>query len=154
MGTVETHTNGVDLMEVFVFGSNLAGRHGKGAALEARKNWGAITGQGEGFMYQNALHFDRGCYGIATKDERLRTRSLPDIQQSVETFLRFANRTPAWSFLVTRIGCGLAGYLNEEIAPMFLGASDNCEFDPAWARFGLKTWLTQQDIYETNPERL
>jgi hypothetical protein len=96
---------------VFVFGSNLAGRHGKGAALWARQHRGAIYGQGEGLQGNS--------YAIPTKDANLRVLPLDDIGNSVVTFLDFALCHPELTFQVTPIGCGLAGYHPSQIAPMF-----------------------------------
>lgn len=98
-------------MIIFVFGSNLAGRHGKGAALEARLKYGAVYGQGEGFQGMS--------YAIPTKDEKLRVRSLDDIQGNIVSFVEFALMNPRYIFLLTPIGCGLAGYKQEQILPMF-----------------------------------
>lgn len=103
--------------EIFVFGSNLAGRHGAGAALLALKKFGAISGQGYGLMGQS--------YGIATKDERIQTLPLDRIQVQVNKFLRFAENNSEKTFLVTQIGCGLAGYSPKDIAPLFKGVPSN-----------------------------
>jgi hypothetical protein len=111
-------------MEIFVFGSNLAGRHGKGAALEAKKNWGAIYGRGEGLQGRS--------YGIPTKDMQLKTLPLDMIQDSVNNFLIHAYLTPSNTFRMTRIGCGLAGYKDCQIAPMFRGAPPNVNLPPEW----------------------
>lgn len=102
--------------EVFVFGSNLAGRHGKGAALQARLKFGAIYGQGSGFMGQS--------YGIATKDSSRELRVLPlrEIAIHVDIFLQYARVCPNQRFLVTAIGCGEAGYSPREIAPLFFAS--------------------------------
>ena len=97
--------------EVFVFGSNYAGRHGKGAALTALRKFGARSGQGMGLMGQS--------YGIATKGWRMDVLPLPKIGVQVERFLRFARAHPELKFLVTEIGCGLAGYHPRHIAPLF-----------------------------------
>jgi hypothetical protein len=97
--------------EIFVFGSNYAGRHGKGAALTALRKFGAIKGQGTGLMGKS--------YGIATKDRNMRTLSLSQIESQVSKFIAFAHNNPSLTFLVTPIGCGLAGYKPKEIAPMF-----------------------------------
>jgi hypothetical protein len=105
---------------ILVFGSNLAGRHGKGAALHAMKEHGAIYGVGEGIQGQS--------YGIPTKDYNIKTRSLSDIKQSVSTFIQFAKDFPELTFNVTPIGTGLAGYTHEQIAPMFVDAPSNCVF--------------------------
>jgi hypothetical protein len=106
---------------IFVFGSNLAGRHGKGAALFARQHYGAIYGQAEGLQGDS--------YAIPTRDGRghepMTTLSLGDIRQHVETFLAFADAHPELSFEVTPIGCGLAGYRPRDIGPMFADAPTN-----------------------------
>lgn len=99
---------------IFVFGSNLAGRHGAGAALFARQNRGAVYGQGVGLQGQS--------YAIPTKDENIRTLTLTRINQFVENFLRFAWQHKELEFEVTKIGCGLAGYSEAQIAPLFLGS--------------------------------
>lgn len=112
--------------KVFVFGSNLAGRHGKGAALFAKQNHGAVYGQGEGLQGNS--------YGIATKDARLRTRKLSDVAESVACFLVFATDNPGMQFEVTKIGCGLAGFKETDIAPLFCGAPDNCVLPEGWER--------------------
>lgn len=105
--------------KVFVFGSNLAGRHGKGAALAARREHGAIYGQGDG---------PQGfAYAIPTKDAQLTTLSLETIASHVEAFKRYAAAHPHMTFRVTPIGCGLAGYRPSQIAPMFHDAPGNCE---------------------------
>lgn len=112
---------------IFVFGSNLAGRHGKGAALHARKNFGAIYGLGAGFQGQS--------YAIPTKDYDLRTLGLESIKTYVEGFLFFARAHSEMRFNVTRIGCGLAGYSDWQIAPMFKDAPPNCELPLGWRSF-------------------
>lgn len=99
--------------EIFVFGSNYAGRHGRGAAVMAVK-FGARYGLGEGLSGQS--------YGIPTKNERIQTLSLPRIHGHVQNFLQFAKSHPELVFLVTPIGCGLAGYHPRDIAPMFYPA--------------------------------
>lgn len=102
---------------VFVFGSNLAGRHGKGAALWARQHRGAIYGQGVGPQ--------GSAYAIPTKDRRLRALPLAAIRGHVDDFLGYARRRPDLRFEVTPIGCGLAGYRPDQIAPMFADAPAN-----------------------------
>lgn len=118
-------------MSIFVFGSNLAGRHGKGAALYAQQHHGAIYGQGEGRQGDS--------YAIPTKDGQLRPLTLDVIQACVWHFIFYAREHPELSFTVTRIGCGLAGYTDEQIAPMFWAAPDNCQFAPAWIELILTT---------------
>jgi len=102
---------------IFVFGSNLAGRHGKGAALWARQHRGAAYGVAEG-RTGNA-------YAIPTKDERIRTLPLDTIREHAARFLRYARDQSRETFQLTPIGCGLAGYSPAQIAPMFRGAPSN-----------------------------
>ncbi|MDZ5448926.1 A1S_2505 family phage non-structural protein [Labrys sedimenti] len=112
--------------EIFVFGSNLRGAHGKGAALHARQHHGAIYGQGEGLQGNS--------YAIPTKDEWIRSLNLYQIELGVVRFKDFATSYPELTFRLTPIGCGLAGYKPEQIAPMFKGAPSNViipdEFKP------------------------
>lgn len=109
--------------EIFVFGSNLAGRHGKGAALHARKNHGAIYGQGVGLQGDS--------WAIPTKDAFLCTLPLDVIGMYVAAFLTQAEVLYSdLTFKVTPIGCGLAGYTPEEIAPLFRSAPDNVILPP------------------------
>lgn len=96
--------------EVFVFGSNLAGRHGAGAAKQALK-WGAAYGHGKGMRGQT--------YAIPTKDEQLSVLRLSYIQDWIENLLVLATIESGKQFLVTKIGCGLAGYSAEQIAELF-----------------------------------
>lgn len=96
--------------EIFVFGSNRAGRHGLGAAKTALK-WGAIMGSAEGLMGQT--------YGICTKDKNIQTLSVREIGYGIGRFIKFASFHPELSFLVTEIGCGLAGLKPKQIAPFF-----------------------------------
>lgn len=104
-------------MSVFVFGSNLAGRHGKGAALEARLKHGAKSGQGIGIQGNS--------YAIPTKDYNLNTLPLVEIEKYCKEFLKFASQNLSYNFLLTPIGCGLAGYNPKDIAPFFKGATFN-----------------------------
>lgn len=104
--------------EVFVFGSNTQGRHGKGTALLAKQKFGAIYGQARGLQGQS--------YAIVTKDLtpnsfKTRDRNVPlySIQKEISEFISFADDHPQLQFLVTKIGCGLAGYSIEEIASLF-----------------------------------
>ena len=99
--------------EIFVFGSNMAGRHGKGAALQAMK-FGAIYGTGKGIQGQT--------YAIPTKNENLKPLPLSSIRFYVYEFIEFARLNPEYKFLVTEIGCGLAGFSVYDIAPMFIDA--------------------------------
>lgn len=95
--------------EIFVFGSNLAGHHGGGAALLAWRKWGAVWGQGVGLQGQT--------YGIPTM------HGGPEaIRPYVDEFVEFARRHPELTFLVTEVGCGIAGFTPAQIAPLFADA--------------------------------
>ena len=97
--------------EIFVFGSNLIGKHGKGAALTAKQKFGAIEGIGEGLQGQS--------YGIPTKYHPKDICPLSMIFFHVDKFVMFARDNPKLKFLVTEIGCGYAKYKPEDIAPLF-----------------------------------
>lgn len=97
--------------EIFVFGSNLAGSHGGGAARLAYDRFGAIWGQGVGLQGQS--------YAIPTMHGGVEA-----IEPYVDEFIRFAKQHPELKFLVTKIGCGIAGFTVEEIAPLFYYAID------------------------------
>ena len=95
--------------EVFVFGSNLRGMHGGGAAYIAYRKFGAIMGQGVGLQGQS--------YGIPTMQGGVET-----IRPYVDEFIQFAKDRQDLTFLVTRIGCGIAGFTEKEISPLFKDA--------------------------------
>ena len=97
--------------EVFVFGSNLAGAHGGGAALLAYRKFGAIWGQGVGLQGQS--------YGIPTMHG-----GVDAIKPYVDEFIEFAKTRPDLTFMITRVGCGIAGFTNEEISPLFAKAHE------------------------------
>ena len=97
--------------EIFVFGSNLRGMHGGGAARIAHQKFGAIMGQGVGLQGQ--------CYAIPTMQGGVET-----IRPYVDEFIAFAKEHPELTFLVTRIGCGIAGFTDEEISPLFAQAHE------------------------------
>lgn len=105
---------------IFVFGSNTQGRHGKGAALTAKRLFAAKYGQPEGLQGR--------AYGIITKDiskgNRLRSISLMQIRKGIRKFYEFARENRHLNFYVTRIGCGLAGYSEEEIQIQFQANAD------------------------------
>lgn len=103
-----THISG---NEIFVFGSNLSGLHGGGAAKIAMK-WGAVWGNPSGLQGNT--------YAIPTKGENyVRTLSIDEIKPYVIEFVKFAKDNPDLRFYVTEIGCGLAGLTIEEVAPLF-----------------------------------
>ena len=107
--------------EIFVFGSNLKGMHGGGAAYIAYRKFGAIMGQGVGLQGQS--------YGIPTMQGGVET-----IRPYVDEFIAFAKENQELTFLVTRIGCGIAGFTDEEIAPLFEKAHgvENIVLPPGW----------------------
>ncbi len=121
-------------MNVFVFGSNLRGAHGLGAAKTARKKFGAVLGQAFGVQGQS--------FAIPTKDEQLRTLPLSDVKYYVNKFIIFAQNFSEITFNVTRIGTGLAGYKDQDIAPLFVNSPKNCRFDILW-----KPWLGEDFEY-------
>jgi hypothetical protein len=125
-------------IRIFVFGSNLAGRHGKGAALHARKFYGATVGIAIGHMNH--------CYAIPTKDQILRPLSLAQVAHFIKGFLAYAKLKSELQFNVTQVGCGLAGFKKEQIAPLFKDATPNCWFDPEWAQI-----LGSQHTYWSQP---
>lgn len=123
------HTDGraPNANQIFVFGSNLAGRHGAGAAAFAKRFRGAELGVGIGLTGRS--------YAIPTKDDRIRPLTLDQIHMHVTVFVAFAQFHPNMEFFVTRVGCGLAGYTDEQIAPMFINAPSNCAFAKEWRLF-------------------
>jgi hypothetical protein len=112
-------------MKIFVFGSNRAGRHGKGDALTARRHHGAIYGQAEGLQGQS--------YGIPTKNEYIQSLPLSEVVKGVDRFVSFAHAHPEMVFEIAAVGCRLAGFKPSEIAPLFRGAPSNCYFHPEFA---------------------
>lgn len=129
-----------DKNSVFVFGSNLGGIHGAGAARYACLRLHAEIGV--------AVGPTGSCYAIPTKDAVIRhTLPLDEIRKHVQEFMRFASEeVPHNRFKVTQIGCGLAGLKPEQIAPMFTQAPDNCIFDTAWLE-----WLPNKKFWGTVP---
>ncbi len=107
--------------EIFVFGSNLAGMHGGGAAHIAQECFGAEWGVGVGPTGQ--------CYAIPTMQGGVET-----IRPYVDEFIVYAKQHPELTFLVTRIGCGIAGFTDEQIAPLFAAARNlsNITLPPGW----------------------
>jgi len=100
--------------QIFVFGSNQGGKHGKGAAKTAL-TWGAIWGQANGLQGRT--------YGISTKDKSVRrTLAVTEIKPIVDEFIEFAKSHPELTFLVTEVGCGLSKMKPKQIAPLFKDA--------------------------------
>lgn len=111
--------------EIFVFGSNLAGRHGAGAA-KAAMQFGAIYGVGTGRQNQT--------YAIPTKCRRLRPLKIEQITPYVDEFLAYAKTNSKLYFYISRVGCGLAGHKDFQIAPLFQELP-NCSYPIQWKPF-------------------
>lgn len=116
---------------VFVFGSNEAGFHGAGAARDALLKYGAKLGQAFGLQGQS--------YAIPTKNARLDSLSLHELRAYILDFLDDvkAEQPNVWKheFVVTRIGCGLAKFADEDVAPLFRNAPDTCHLPIGWRAF-------------------
>lgn len=95
--------------EVFVFGSNIQGMHGGGAAWYANQRFGAEWGVGEGLSGH--------CYALPTME------GMPSMHSAVERFIACAKKHKELTFLVTAVGCGIAGYTPQEVAPLFKEAT-------------------------------
>lgn len=113
-------------MLIFVFGSNLEGVHGKGAALVALQ-YGAVFGQGEGLQGDT--------YALPTKHTPYQSFSLEEVSNHVETFLEHAKAHPENNYFVSRVGCGLAGFTDAQICPLFADAPRNCIFSQTWLQY-------------------
>lgn len=111
---------------IFVFGSNLAGRHGAGAAKTAVEKYGALYGSGIG---RKGMSF-----AIPTKDYQIKTLDLRTIKSYVDIFVTYTKSNPNLNFFVTAVGTGLAGLEHKDMAPMFKGAI-NCWFPEVWQEY-------------------
>lgn len=121
--------------EIFVFGSNLSGFHGGGAARAAHDRYGAQWGVCVGRTGQ--------CYAIPTVRKHIAgALSLEAIRLAVDAFLHHAATHPEDTFFVTRVGCGLAGHEDRDIAPMFRDAPLNCSLPQSWREFVTAPELT------------
>lgn len=122
--------------EIFVFGSNRQGIHGKGAARQASR-WGARKFLGVGPSGQT--------YAIPTRDyhgmSRFATLPLDEIRRHVIVFLHYAAGHPELNFMVTAIGTGNAGYSDEQMAPLFKGAikHNNIFLPEKWLKINLES---------------
>lgn len=110
--------------EVFVFGSNTAGRHGRGAALQAREVFGAVYGVGEG-------HTGR-CYAFPTLDANLNKRSLTELTESVQKLYTACRENPEKIYLLTKVGCGIAAYPEETMRGLFVDHPANLILPIGW----------------------
>ena len=123
------YINHLDPNQIFVFGSNAAGQHAGGAAHQAVEQFGAVLGQGEGLQGQS--------YAIPTME------GLDNMRMAIERFCRFADEHHELQFLVTRVGCGIAGYDDQDVAPLFARAIklENVALPESfWDVFGLKMY--------------
>lgn len=109
---------------IFVFGSNLAGRHGKGAAKIARVNFRAEYGVGQGPTGH--------AYAIPTKGRHLEVLQLEVVRKGIAAFIGYAADNPGLNFFVTKVGTGLAGYSDDQIGPLFASAPPNCSLPNEW----------------------
>lgn len=126
---------------VFVFGSNLAGTHAGGAAKTALLHFGAMKGVGRGWSGQS--------YAIPTMNEHLQQMPLSQIQHYIEDFKIYTKNHSKIKYFITSVGCGVAGYKVEEIAPMFKGISKNVIFPVSFRPFVERTLpkLTQNLLH-------
>jgi hypothetical protein len=124
---------------VFVFGSNESGMHGGGAAKTAYLYHGA--------RWKFSYGHEGNSFAIPTKNQQLRTLGLETINSYVEGFIAYAEGHPELEFKVTRIGCGLAGLADKDMALMFRHAPENCSFDTAWQQYlpDKKFWGTFEE---------
>lgn len=113
--------------QIFVFGSNLSGIHGAGAARAAHQHYGAAWGVGEGMTGES--------YALPTVRHNIAgPLPLAEIADAIERFIVIAEES-ADEFFVTRVGCGLAGHRDEDIAPMFRDAPSNCSLPDTWQKY-------------------
>lgn len=129
------HTDGTLPAEkscVFVFGSNLAGIHGAGAAEVAHRVYNYPMGLGAGF---HSSEDKLEAFGIPTKGWHFNVLPLESIKLYIDYLLAWVIKNPTKAFFITRIGCGYANYNDSEIAPMFKGFPPNCSFAEPWKKY-------------------
>jgi hypothetical protein len=112
---------------IFVFGSSLDGNHAGGAARFAYLHHGAVMGIGEGLTGNS--------YALPTVGIKFAPMTFGLVFEHIRTFINFTRQHPDLKFQVTRIGCGIAGFKDSDIAAVFADASANCLFDEAWREF-------------------
>jgi hypothetical protein len=132
--------NDIPSNEIFVFGSNLRGIHGAGAALYAKRYYGAVYGVGEGRTGQ--------AYALPTKRTPYQSLTLAEVENHVTNFITYAYENLDLRFIVTPVGCGLAGFRHEEIGPMFTCSPDNCILPKGWWPYSLGQRLEYHDRSE------
>lgn len=139
MLTTPSETRMSERLVIFVFGSNESGIHGSGAAYHANQKLGAEMGHGFGPTGTT--------FAIPTKDWEIKPLQKRVIKHYVDRFLAYAYDREFFDFKITRIGCGLAGYHDSDIAPMFVHAPVNCLFDKKW-----EEWLPTKKFWGTFAE--
>jgi hypothetical protein len=129
---------------IFVFGSNEAGIHGGGAARVALDRHGAVFGRSFGMQGRSFAIPTKGTEMVRGKLTVGSSLRIEKVESYVYQFIEYAKNNPQTKFQVTQIGCGLAGFTPEQIAPLFKDAPDNCLFDDAWKPFlpGKNFWGT------------
>lgn len=110
--------------QIFVFGSNLLGIHGAGAAKFAYEKCGAVLGRGEGLM--------GSAYALPTCSEPGVPVDITGVQSAVKRFQCFASQHPEYTFFLTRVGCGIAGFTDEQVSPLFQPRMSNILYPPEW----------------------
>ena len=130
--------------QIFVFGANLRAAHSAGAAFLAQKAFGAKYGEvGEGLTGQ--------CYALPTKDENIRTRSLDEIRESFCKFIKCVIDNPNLDFLLTKVGCGLAGYSTDLIAKEFWQGMEYCDQEKIpinlWVPKEFVKWKAEKEFF-------
>ena len=137
--TPETITK-LEENQIFVFGSNQRGAHGAGAALLARKAFGAVLGDDEGLTGQ--------CYALPTKDENIQTRPLDKIGESFRKFIKCVLDHPELDFLLTKVGCGLAGLNTNHVAREFWrGMTHNKQ-----EKIPVNLWIPKEFVFTADHE--
>lgn len=119
---------------IYVFGTNTLGFHNRGISLIAYSKYGAQWGKCFG-------HYGDS-FAIPVVDRDIQPLPLETIENFIKGFIAYAETHPKRNFLVTRIGCGIAGYTNKDIAPLFASSPLNCIFDEEW-----KSWLPYHRTY-------
>lgn len=103
--------------EIFIFGSNLNGNHAGGSARLAQDKFGAVSGTGEGLTGK--------CYAFPTLDRKMQKQSMVELRRSAKRLFEVAEKRSDKVFLLTKVGCGIAGFSEEEIKPLFKDAPKN-----------------------------
>jgi hypothetical protein len=114
----------IDSNEIFVFGSNLAGRHAGGAAFDAANRFGAVEGVGEGLTGE--------CYAFPTLKGDLSKIEYDDMICIADTFYRCVDAHPELTFLLTRVGTGIAGHSAKDMKNLFIRKRDNLVLPEGW----------------------